>query len=142
MSFCFIVMIVMKKNLKLMVFKYVCYVYILFWYIVFEVVNIKTVLENHKKAIACIVALGLLVTGTYCISGVSQVEVIESSIVGLIVGALVGVVVAVALIPTIANQTATLETNADLDTSEQTLVGLWPLFIIVGVMMAIIGMAL
>jgi len=74
----------------------------------------------------------------------SQIEASESSIVGMIVGALVGVVVAVALIPTIANQTTTLETDTagDLDTAEEDLVGLWPLLIIVGVMMAIIGLAL
>lgn len=73
-----------------------------------------------------------------------EVDVEKQSIGGMVVGALVGVVIAVALIPVIANQTADLErdTPEDLDTSEETLVGLWPLLIIVGVMMAIIGMAL
>lgn len=68
----------------------------------------------------------------------------ESGIIGLIVGSLVGVVVAVALIPTIANQTATLEldTAGDLDTTEETLIGLWPLLIVLGVMLAILGYAL
>lgn len=68
----------------------------------------------------------------------------ESSIAGMLVGALVGVVVAGALLPVIANQTAVLETDSagDLDTNEETLIGLWPLLIIVGVMMAIIGFAL
>lgn len=65
------------------------------------------------------------------------------SIIGVLVGALVGVVVAVSLIPTIANQTAVLEADDDnLSASEQQLVGLWPLLIIVGVMLAIIGIAM
>jgi len=88
----------------------------------------------------CVVGFGLSAT----FSNDLMVEAEESSIVGMIVGALVGVVVAVALIPTIANQTAALErdTAGDLETAEESLIGLWPLLIIVGVMMAIIGLAL
>ena len=71
-------------------------------------------------------------------------EVRESGIVGLIVGSLVGVLVASALLPVIANQTTTLEADAagDLETSEEGLIGTWNLLIIVGVMLAIISLAL
>jgi len=101
----------------------------------------------------------LLLFGFFAQSIISQtdekVEIYNSDIVTLVVGALVGIVVAVALIPTIANQTTTLEDDyqdnatgvstshsgdtGDLDSAEEDLVGLWPLLIIVGVMMAIIG---
>lgn len=71
-------------------------------------------------------------------------EVHDANIVKLLVGALVGVVVAGALMPIIANQTAVLETDSvgDLSTQEESLIGLWPLLVIVGVMIAIIGFAL
>lgn len=71
-----------------------------------------------------------------------NLEVQHSSIATFVVAILVGVVVANALIPTIANQTAQLETNTDLETEEQDLVGIWDLVIIVGVMLMIIKMAL
>lgn len=68
----------------------------------------------------------------------------EAGIVGLIVGSLVGVLVASALLPTIANQTAVLETDTagDLSTGEESLIGTWILLVIVGVMLGIIGLAL
>lgn len=71
-----------------------------------------------------------------------NLELEHASIATFIVAILVGVVVANALIPTIANQTAQLEANDDLETAEQDLVGIWDLVIIVGVMLMIIKMAL
>jgi len=65
----------------------------------------------------------------------------EQAIAGMIIGALIGVYVASVLLPLIANRTATLESNADLDENEQSLVSTWTLFIVLGVMGAIIGMA-
>jgi len=65
----------------------------------------------------------------------------EEAIAGMIIGALIGVYVASVLLPLIANRTATLEANDDLDSNEQSLVGTWTLFIVLGVMGAIIGMA-
>ena len=106
--------------------------------------NIEKVFQNKKLVYAFTILSAFAILGCMASPAVYQPQVEESSIVGLIVGALVGVVVAVALLPTIANQTASLEadTAGDLDTSEEALIGLWPLLIIVGVMMAIIGMAL
>jgi len=105
--------------------------------------KIDEIMKNRKAvlAISLISALAILGCGFNSVTA-SETGIQEASIVGLVVGALVGVVVAVALLPTIANQTGTLESNADLSTAEQGLVGLWPLLIIMGVMMAIIGMAL
>jgi uncharacterized membrane protein YccC len=97
-------------------------------------------LYKHKYLGAFVIS-ALMLTG-FMVSPVCQSNIDESSIVGLIVGALVGVVVAVALLPTIANQSSTLAVNADLDDASQTLVRLWPLFVVIGVFMAIIGMAL
>lgn len=59
----------------------------------------------------------------------------------MIISGLVTVVIAVALLPTIANQTANLETDAagDLDTTEETLIGLWPLLLIIGIAMTFVG---
>jgi hypothetical protein len=98
----------------------------------------------NKKILSAIVGLSLLCAiGSFALTDQeSTIERYEQSIIGLIVGALVGVVVAVALLPTIANQTNTLKADDELTDSEQSLVGLWTLLIIVGVMMAIIGMAL
>lgn len=99
--------------------------------------------KKKQRAIFSIIASALLIS---CFIGGSvigqETDVVESSIGAMVITALVGVVIAVALLPIIANQTATLENDTNLDTSEQTLVGLWPLLIIVGVMMAIIGFAL
>ena len=68
----------------------------------------------------------------------------EANLAKAIVGLLVGIVVATNLLPTIFNQTTTLEADAndDLDASEEGLIGVWPIIIIVGVMMAIIGIML
>ena len=96
---------------------------------------------KHKAL--CSILLAVVTISAFGFSTVyEESQYQEGSIIGLVVGALVGIVVAVALIPTIANQTADLEENANLSTAEQSLVGLWPLLIIVGVMMAIIGIAL
>lgn len=65
----------------------------------------------------------------------------EGAITGMLIGTLIGVFVASVLLPLIANRTATLESNGDLDSNEQSLVGTWTLFIVLGVMGAIIGMA-
>lgn len=65
----------------------------------------------------------------------------QAGISGMLIGTLIGVFVASVLLPLIANRTATLESNADLDSNEQSLVGTWTLFIVLGVMGAIIGMA-
>ena len=65
----------------------------------------------------------------------------NGSVIGLIVSLVVGVTVASALLPTVFNQTADLEedTAGDLDTDEEALIGVWNILIIVGVMLAIIG---
>lgn len=100
----------------------------------------NTLLSVAFTLIVCVAAIG---NYAYADGFEERIEGrTEASIPGMIVGALVGVVVAAALLPTIANTTATLEDNTDLDTAEQTLVGQWTLLIIVGVMLAIIGLAL
>lgn len=95
---------------------------------------------KHKIAIAFFISAVCLV-GAFA-SPVCQSNVDESSILNLIVYALIGVVIAVALIPTIANQSHLLEINAELDGASQTLVGLWPLLVVVGVFLAIIKLAI
>lgn len=104
----------------------------------------KTFASRRNRTVFALVA-SFVVLGAICgASPLAQDANYEAGIVGMIVGALVGVVVAVALIPVIANQSATLQTDSagDLDTSEEALIGLWPLLVIVGVMMGIIGLAL
>lgn len=67
----------------------------------------------------------------------------ESSIASMLILALVGVIIAGALLPIIANQTAVIEADTtNFSSNEISLIGLWPLLIVVGVMMAIIGFAL
>jgi len=68
-----------------------------------------------------------------------EIEVKESSFVGGFMGAIVGLLVAVNVVPIIANMTATLEENDDLDSSEQALVGTWVLFLIITVIGMILG---
>lgn len=71
-----------------------------------------------------------------------EYEVYEESLGKIVVSLLLGIVVAVNVLPIIFNQTNTLESNADLDTNEQSLVSTWNILIIVGVMMAIIGIVM
>lgn len=102
---------------------------------------------NQTKIFAMFIGGLLCALGCFAVSGAyvnDPVEVAEASIAGMLVGALVGVVVAGALLPIIGNQTTVLETDSagDFSTSEESLIGLWPTLIIVGVMMAIIGFAL
>ena len=101
----------------------------------------------NKKIFGIVMALSLIGLTGLSFSGIAvtdPIEVCEASIAGMLIGALVGVVVAAALLPIIGNQTTTLETDSagDFSTSEESLIGLWPTLIIVGVMMAIIGFAL
>lgn len=74
----------------------------------------------------------------------SQIDVAQSSLGGAVITLLVGIVVAVNLLPIIFNQTNTLETDAGgyLDTNEESIIGVWNILIIVGVMLAIIGIAM
>lgn len=116
--------------------------------------------EKYKKNfVAITVTILLCVVGANAVVGTIVVEnwevgqtfrsifVIENekeegAIAMMLIGALIGVYVASVLLPLIANKTAELEDNSDLDSGEQDLVGTWVLFIILGVMGAIIGMAL
>ena len=89
-------------------------------------------------------AVGICVLAAFIGAGSTVAPVEEQGIVGMVVGALVGVLVASALLPTIANQTVTLETDSagDLSVGEESLIGTWILLVIVGVMLGIIGLAL
>lgn len=112
--------------------------------------------RNIKKVFVVCLALAFVAVGgfTTALAGdaidfkiaehehFKNLEADHASIATFVVAILVGVVVANALIPTIANQTAQLEANTDLETEEQDLVGIWDLVIIVGVMLMIIKMAL
>lgn len=75
---------------------------------------------------------------------VMETEFEENGIVGLVVGALVGILVATALLPVIADNINTLEedTNDNFSQDEEDLIGTWNLLIIVGIMIAIVGLAL
>lgn len=101
-------------------------------------------LEKNKKyqvAMACAFAC-IVVTGFYVDDAVYD-NVLESGLVGMIIGALLAVVVAAALLPTIAENTVGLENNnSDLDSTEQTVIGLWPLFVVLGVALGLIGFAI
>lgn len=114
-----------------------------------KTMNLKNISKNNKLTIFASLIMALAVVSSFSASAlfyddtrVDNIIAEEASIGGMVIGLLVGIVIAVNLMPIIANQTASLESNADLDSSEQTLVGLWTLLIIVGIMMAIIGVAL
>lgn len=84
----------------------------------------------------------LLLTGFLASPVLGQaIDVEQGNIIKLILGIVIGVTVAGALLPGIFNDTATLETDSagDLDTSEEGLIGVWNILIIVAVMMAIVG---
>jgi hypothetical protein len=104
-----------------------------------ETINIS---QNKMKLMT--VAVSLL----FCFGIVSSIafskEVnVDQASVGLIIGGLVTVIVAGALLPLIVNQTAELSANEEITgTNMESLIGLWPLLIVVGVMLAIIGIAL
>ncbi len=99
-----------------------------------------------SKNMALSVLCSLIIATTMIVSPAIAVDALveESSIITVMVALVVGVVVATALLPTIFNQTAVLEadTAGDLDTDEEALIGVWNILIIVGVMIAIIGMVL
>jgi len=92
------------------------------------------------------IAFGLVVSasliGAFCTGGAFGNEQMaqEASVIGLVIGALVGVVISVALLPTITSQVTTLENDTNLSDTESTLVGLWPLFIIIGISMYFVNM--
>jgi len=95
---------------------------------------------NWKIAFGLVVSASLI--GAFCTGGViGNEEMAESSIIGLIIGALVGVVISVALLPTIGSQVTLLENDStNFSSTETTLIGLWPLFIIIGVSMYFVNM--
>jgi len=66
-----------------------------------------------------------------------------AGIPGMVIGALVGVVFAVTLLPIIGNQSNELEADSTNFTStERTIIGLWPLLIVLGVVFALVGWAM
>ena len=71
-----------------------------------------------------------------------QLRVEKQSIGGALIGLLMGIIIANAVVPLIANQTADLEGNADLDSNEQDLVGLWTTLVILAVTVMIVGSAI
>lgn len=107
--------------------------------------QIDKLYKNKKAKMLFSVAVALIfcATMTYAVAVEGDIFITyEVGIGGAIVGALVTVLLAVNVIPIIANQTNALESNADLNTGEQSLVGTWVLFVIIGVMLVIIGSAL
>lgn len=108
-------------------------------------------LYKNSKAISVISALMFVAVAfvgvTFASNGYDITEQLvtnEASIVSMVVYLLIGIVVATHLLPTIFNNTAVLETDSagDLDTNEESLIGTWNILIIVGIMLAIIGVAM
>lgn len=100
---------------------------------------------NKKVQLLGTVLCTLAVIGCFAVNNAFfENQAVEAGIVGLIVSALIGVIIAGALGPTIFEQIHDLEndTGSHLSTGEENLIGTWTLLIIVGVMMAIISMAI
>lgn len=103
--------------------------------------------KNKKIMALALFCASLMVMGIAVgnvLSADAHVEIMESSVIGLVVGGMIAVIIAGALLPTIFNQSDNAVDEAEdfnRDT-EAALIDLWPLLIVVGVMLAIIGMAL
>ena len=71
----------------------------------------------------------------------NEVETNEGGVAGSFIGLVISLVLAMKLAPTLFNETTTLETDTaeDLDTSEESLIGLIPLFVIFGLIGIVVG---
>lgn len=101
----------------------------------------KLLINKPLTVMVCLMFAGISIGVGGFASGIDY-EAHEGGIVGGIIGAFVGILVATTIGPIIFNDTAELErdTAGDLDASEETIVGTWTLFVVLGVMMAVIGL--
>ena len=94
---------------------------------------------KHKVLFAVLASALFISLGAV---SVQNAGVMESGAAGIVVSALIAVVIAGALLPTIFNQTTTLAENEEVDDTSEVIIGLWPLLVVIGVALAIIGIAL
>ena len=97
-----------------------------------------------NKILFSLIASALMISAFGFSMAVEQNNYIEAGPVGMVVAALLTVVIAASILPTLANQSNVLavDTPGDLDTTSETLIGLWPLFVIIGVSIALLAFAL
>ena len=103
---------------------------------------------KHKFLFAVFASV-LMVSAFACSTVVEQNTYVEAGPVGMVVAALLTVVIAAAILPTLANTSHGVILNDgndsvrnDLDTTSETLIELWPLFVIIGVSIALLAFAI
>ena len=101
-------------------------------------------------AVGCVVADQVIIENDSLVYDVhfqnleEEYETYSSGLITGIIGIVVGVAVATAILPNVFNNTHTLETDSagDLDTNEESLIGVWNIVIIAGVMLSILAIVM